>query len=40
MLGPGVYRTPAGSRATREAVKFALKVGYRHKMKRPAKRGA
>jgi methylglyoxal/glyoxal reductase len=28
-LGLGVYQTPAG-RATQEAVKFALKVGYRH----------
>jgi diketogulonate reductase-like aldo/keto reductase len=29
VLGLGVYQTPAG-RATQEAVKFALKVGYRH----------
>jgi methylglyoxal/glyoxal reductase len=29
MLGLGVYQTPAG-RATQEAVKFALKTGYRH----------
>jgi methylglyoxal/glyoxal reductase len=29
MLGLGVYQTPPG-RATQEAVKFALKVGYRH----------
>ena len=29
MLGLGVYQTPAG-RITQEAVKFALKTGYRH----------
>ncbi|MDA4113638.1 MAG: aldo/keto reductase [Thaumarchaeota archaeon] len=29
LLGLGVYQTPAG-RVTQEAVKFALKVGYRH----------
>jgi diketogulonate reductase-like aldo/keto reductase len=29
MLGLGVYQTPAG-RVTQEAVKFALKTGYRH----------
>jgi diketogulonate reductase-like aldo/keto reductase len=29
ILGLGVYQTPPG-RATQDAVKFALKVGYRH----------
>ena len=29
MLGLGVYQIPSG-RATEEAVKFALKIGYRH----------
>ena len=29
VLGLGVFQTPAG-KVTREAVKFALKVGYRH----------
>jgi len=29
LLGLGVYQSPAG-RITQDAVKFALKIGYRH----------